>query len=100
MKKILLTLFLLSLTACSGNQVVRTEYIRPDIPELPEEPEYYIVKWQKVGAYGDTPLYCLDADDAKNLMKNIELMKGYQDELREIIEGLRWKDNGIEKGTR
>jgi hypothetical protein len=95
MKKILLTLFLLSLTACSGNQVVRTEYIRPYIPELPEEPEYYTVKWQRLEGR-----YCLDPDNAKSLLKNIELMKGYQDELREIIGGLRWKDNGTEKETR
>lgn len=33
-------------------------------------------------------LYCLDAEAAKNLLKNKELDKAYADELRAILEGL------------
>ncbi|MBI3584213.1 MAG: hypothetical protein HY096_09750 [Nitrospinae bacterium] len=64
--------------------MIRTEYIYPQIPELPAEPEYYEVRW-----IGKDGLYCIDADNAKNLLKNIELMKGYQEEMMLIMEGLR-----------
>jgi len=93
MKKILAILFCLSLIGCSGNQIVRTEYVMPQVPEIPEEPSYNSVKFEK-----QNNNYCLSPDNAKNLLKNIELMKGYKDELREIIKG--WKDNGTEKETR
>ncbi len=85
MKILLVTiLFCLSLIGCSSNQVVRTEYIRPDIPPIPEEPEYYNVQWQKINKS-----YCLDADNAINLLKNIEFMKGYQLELKTMLEELK-----------
>jgi len=84
MKKIILTLYCLSLIGCSGNQIVRTEYIKPQIPEIPEEPGYYSVKWHE-----ESGNYCVDADNAKNLLKNIELMRGYQHELKTILEELK-----------
>jgi hypothetical protein len=34
-------------------------------------------------------LYCLDAENVKNLLKNRELDKAYSDEMRTILEGLR-----------
>jgi len=84
MKKILAILFCLSLIGCSGNQIVRTEYVMPQVPEIPEEPNYYSVKFEKQNTN-----YCLSPDNAKNLLKNIELMKGYQLELKTILEGLK-----------
>lgn len=76
-------LCLMLLTGCSG-KYIKTEYIKQSIPELPAEPEYYPVQWQKKNG-----AYCIYPEDAKNLLKNIELMKGYQRELRVILEELR-----------
>jgi len=84
MKKILAILFCISLIGCSGNQIVRTEYVLPQIPEIPEDPSYYSVIFEK-----QNNNYCLSPDNAKNLLKNIELMKGYQLELKTILEGLK-----------
>ena len=92
----MLMLSCMSLTACSQRQIVKTEYIRQQIPELPKEPEYYSVQWQVI-----TPLhppldkggiergYCVDADNAKSLLKNREIDKGYQQELKTILEQLK-----------
>lgn len=73
-------------TGCSlpSSQVVRTEYIKQQVPVPPEPPEYYPVKFEiKEG------LYCLDQDSAKGLLKNRELDKGYQSELRSILANLK-----------
>lgn len=64
--------------------MVRTEYIKPSLPELPEEPVYYRVIWHKVGQD-----YCVDEKNAKNLLKNIELMRSYQNDLKTILESLK-----------
>ena len=92
----MLMLSCMSLTACSSRQIIKTEYIKQQIPELPKEPEYYSVQWQVI-----TPLhppldkggiergYCVDADNAKNLLKNRELGKGYQQELKIILEQIK-----------
>jgi hypothetical protein len=69
--------------SCSG-PIVKTEYVKPTIPELPAEPDYYEVIWNKVG-----DLYCVDARGAKNLLKNRELDKDFVQQHQEIIEGLR-----------
>lgn len=69
--------------SCSG-PIVKTEYVKPTIPELPAEPDYYPVVWQKI-----EELYTLDAKNAKNLLKNWELIKEFVRQHREIIEGLR-----------
>lgn len=76
----------MSLIGCSStsNQIVKTEYIKQQIPELPQEPEYYEVRWQSVNG-----LYCIDESNAKNLLKNIKLMKGYQEEMQEILKHLK-----------
>ena len=84
-KIILMTLCLICLTACSSErQVIKTEYIKQQIPPLPAEPQYYPVEFRKIDNN-----YCLDAQNAKNLLKNRELDKGYQQELREILQGLK-----------
>ena len=74
---------MLSMAGCS-NPIVKTEYIKPTIPELPAPPDYYEVTWQKVGE-----LYCVDGRGAKGILKNWELSKDYVAQHREIIEGLR-----------
>jgi hypothetical protein len=84
-----------SLIGCSTRQIVKTEYIRQQVAGLPKEPEYYPVQWQhppvspltKGGIEGGG--YCLDEDNAKNLLKNRELDKGYQEEMRRILEGMK-----------
>ena len=70
--------------SCSSNPIAKTEYVKPTIPELPAEPDYYEVIWQKIGE-----LYCVDKGSAKNLLKNRILDKGFVEQYREIIEGLR-----------
>jgi DNA gyrase/topoisomerase IV subunit B len=72
------------LTACSSPQIVRTEYIYQQIPPLPEAPVMYPVQWQRAGA-----LYALDERNAKALLKNWELQRGYAAELRAILEALK-----------
>lgn len=81
-------LFCVSLTACS-RQIVKTEYIKQQVPELPKEPEYYPVIWVNRLIGESVNRYCLDAENAKNLLKNRELEKGYQRELRKILEQIK-----------
>ena len=76
-------LSLVSWAGCSS-PIRKTEYAKPTIPELPAPPEYYEVVWQKVDG-----LYCVDANNAKNLLKNRILDKGFVEQHQEIIEGLR-----------
>ena len=83
------------LTACtSTRQIVKTEYIKQQIPPLPAEPEYYSVQFKSVEWAPGQYDYCLDPENAKNLLKNRELDKGYQEEMKEILQGL--KDTGAE----
>ena len=81
-----LTLFCGSLTACSSlaHQIVRTDYIKQDIPAPPAVPDFYPVQFQGSGA-----LYCVDEGSAKNLLKNFDLMREYEDEMLGIITDLR-----------
>ncbi len=51
---------------------------------MPQAPVYYPVTWQK-----QENLYCLPADQAKNLLKNKALHDGYTKELEEILKGLQ-----------
>ena len=74
---------LMLLVGCSS-QIVKTEYIKPTVPALPAPPDYYEVAWRKVGE-----LYCVDADNAKNLLKNKRLQDDYTEQHEAIIEGLR-----------
>ncbi len=73
-----------SLIACS-RQVVRTEYIRQQIPSLPSEPSYYPVQWGK----GTDGTYFVARMNAKSIRKNMELMKDYQKDLRTILLDLK-----------
>jgi len=76
-------IFLMLLVGCSS-PIVKTEYIKPTVPALPAPPDYYEVVWQKVDG-----LYCVDSGNAKNLLKNRILDKGFVEQHQEIIEGLR-----------
>lgn len=68
----------------ASNQVIKTEYIRCDIPEIPEMPQYTPVIWNMRDG-----LYCLNRDNAINLLKNIELERAYCNDLMIIIKGVR-----------
>ena len=80
-------LCLICLTACGTRtqQIVKQDYIKPVIPALPAEPSYYPVVWTACAG----GLYCLDARNAKNELKNAELLKAYASDLRLILEGLK-----------
>ena len=76
-------LLYVSLTACSP-QAVRTEYIKCEVPPLPEKPSYFkTAPVEKDGAY------CFDEQGFKNLIKNIMVDRGYENDLRMILEGLK-----------
>ena len=77
-------IFLMLLMVGCGSPIVKTEYIKPTIPELPAPPDYYEVAWQKVGE-----LYCVDGQGAKGMLKNWELSKDYVAQHQQIFEGLR-----------
>ena len=80
-------LSLLSLTGCfpaSGRQVIRTEYVRQQVPPLPASPDYYQPRFRAVG--ND---YCVDADGARELLKNRVLDRAYQEELTGILATLQ-----------
>lgn len=64
---------------CS-HQIVKTEYVKQQIPETPPEPKYSPVLFNNL---------CLDEQNAKNLSINILLMKGYIKDLQTVLEGLR-----------
>ena len=86
----MLTLFSVSLTACTPpRQIVKTEYIRQQVPPLPAVPEYYSVKFKSVEWAPGQYDYCLDPGNAKNLLKNKELDKGYQEEMRDTLTQLK-----------
>ena len=65
--------------SCAEKEYV---YVEPVFPSIPPEPVYFPVQWRTVDN-----LYCLDEENAQNLLKNIELMKGYQKKLKTILEG-------------
>jgi len=64
--------------------VIRTEYIKQRIPDLPPEPDYYPVTFGKEG-----DAYTLDKANAKALLMNRELEKGYSEEMRSILTNLK-----------
>ena len=82
-------LFSMSLTGCSSlpavaPTVVKTEYVRQQIPDPPAEPDYYPVTFNKSG-----DSYMLDEGNAKALLMNRELDKGYREELKSILMNLK-----------
>jgi hypothetical protein len=77
----------------STRQIVKIEYIRQQVPPLPTEPEYYSVQFKSVEWAPGQYDYYLDPENAKNLLKNRELDKGYQEEMKEILQGLIRQDS-------
>lgn len=83
MKKTIAGLLLLFLYGCSS-QPIRTEYIKCEIPPLPEKPTYF-----KTAPVEKDRGYYFDEQGFKNLIKNILIDKGYQKDLRTILEQLK-----------
>ena len=81
-------LCLLSLIACSPKPTLVKEYVKQTVPDIPKEPNYWSVQWTKQ-IVDNRVLYSLDEQNAKNLLKNIEVMKEYQKDLRTILESLK-----------
>ena len=71
-------LTLVFVISCAEKEYV---YMEPVFPAIPPEPVYFPVKWKPVNG-----LYCLDKENARNLLRNVELMRGYQRKLRTILE--------------
>lgn len=83
MRKLALTILCLALlTACSA-PVVDHRYIERTIPAPPAEPDYYALSWTQQGGW-----YCLDTEGARALMKDVELLRGNEQEMRRTLEGL------------
>lgn len=78
MRSTALILCAMLLTACSA---VKTVYVKPTIPPLPDKPQYYSYKF-------DDNL-CLTEQDARNLLKNKALQDDYINQLESIINSLR-----------
>ena len=70
-----------------SRQIVKTEYIRQQVPPLPADPEYYPVVFVKKDGH-----YCLDETQAKNILKDRALDKGYQGELKGTLESMKGKE--------
>lgn len=78
MKATALILCGMLLTACTA---VKTVYIKPTIPPLPEKPQYY--------SYQFDDNLCLDEQSARNLLKNKALQDDYITQLESIINSMR-----------
>ena len=83
--------FLIGLTACTTKTEYR--YIKPVIPELPPEPAYKDVEWEKY-EFDSGLRYCLDKENAKKLLINERLKDGYIQKLKEILRSLRDRYGG------
>lgn len=59
-----------------------------EVPPIPAEPAYYHVAWQ-----AENGRYYLTEEGAKNLLKNIALMKSYQKDMRTILIELKSQEN-------
>lgn len=81
MKGVLAFLIFL-MVGCSS--IVKTVYIKQELPYIPEKPDYYGVTFHEIERR-----YCLDENNAKNLLKNRILDLGYMEELRKILDGLK-----------
>ena len=75
--------FLIILTGCSS-KIIEYRYIEPIIPEEPVRLQYFDVRWEKVG-----DKYCVDRDNALNLLHNRAIDELYIQEMREILRSLR-----------
>jgi hypothetical protein len=73
----------LTLSIGCSKSLVRTEYIKQTLPAKPVPPEYYPVEWT-VDEEGN---YQLDEKNAKNLLKNMALMRDYLRQWEKIYEG-------------
>ena len=71
------------LTACC-KPIVEKEYVRPEIPATPADPVLYDVRWTLADGF-----YRLDEENAKNLLKDWELLRAQLDDLKTILDGLR-----------
>lgn len=101
---IILLLLMFSLSACC-KPIIKTEYIKITIPELPSEPTYFRVVWSlwyykyaddaktiivsTEGKEGYTPAYVFTGGEAKSLLKNITIEKSYSNDLKMILDGLK-----------
>lgn len=70
-------LFLMTLTIFISSCSYFGSQVKFDIPEKPQLPE---VKWQKEGA-----MYCVDNDNAKNIIKQKVLRDKYEEQLKAVI---------------
>jgi hypothetical protein len=87
---ILCSTCLIACAPLATTQIVRTEYIRQQIPPRPQLPDYYPVEWGV-----EQGKYYVDETGAKNVLKNRELDKSYQAEVESIFNTM--EKSGKEK---
>lgn len=94
-------IFATILTGCGSKNIIVKEYIYPTV-NIPEQPEYYDIKQEKIkNIENDIDYYCLNIDEIKKLLKNITIMKTYNDELKlELIRIKNLGENNEQKNKR
>lgn len=70
------------LIGCTFSPIKETEYVKQTLPVAPADPVYYQVTFQKINGF-----YCLDVNNAKDILKNRELDNGVKTEYKAIWEG-------------
>ena len=83
-------LFLIVLTGCSPKTIYTDRLIDRPQMAVPDEPTYFPVQWMMaaIKTEGADTLYCVDSENAKNMLKNHILMREHQAVLRGLIDAM------------
>jgi len=82
MKKVILLLMILFLMGSIGcGTISKSVFVKPKPPEMPQEPSYYSVEWKDCDGN-----YCLDEENAGNLLKNKSLIDDFVNQLKATIK--------------
>lgn len=89
LKRIVLVLCLIGLTACTHKEIVKEfVYVPCTIPEIPESPKYFRVQFEQ---NAQNKIEFKSDNDVKGLLLNDLMNKTYMEELRTILFNLKVK---------